>query len=61
MILTMQQRCLRMCYPGASEVKKKVLKLECEGKVKNTATTKENEYKPEHLRTTSRRLQEYVS
>lgn len=50
-----------MCYPGASEVKKKVLKLECEGKVKNTATTKENEYKPEHLRTTSQRLQEYVS
>lgn len=31
-----------MCYPGASEVKNKVLKLECEGKIKNTATTKDN-------------------
>ena len=30
----MQQRYLCMCYPGASEVKKKVLKLECEDKVK---------------------------
>lgn len=32
-----------MCYPGASEVKNNVLKLECEGKIKkNIATTKDN-------------------